>query len=127
MIIPLAQPEEEQLRLSSTRPSSISVDAMKRKIQTTLIDNNNVDDSILAISLMTGKVRLHDALLRLCRDRVLQTTYRLARTVEHWERRMRYNTRPRMNSVGGLRLLHGYYIKYFGYSIRLKMIDCVYP
>jgi hypothetical protein len=61
MIIPLAQPEEEQLRLSSTRPSSISVDAMKRKIQTTPIDNN-VDDSIIAISLMTGKVRLHDSL-----------------------------------------------------------------
>lgn len=101
MIVPLAQSEDEHLRLRSTRQSSISVDTMKRKIQTTSIDNN-VDDTIIAISLMTGKVRLHDALLRLCRDRVLQTTYRLARTVEHWERRMRYNTRPNMNSVGGL-------------------------
>ena len=44
-------------------------------------------NQLLAISAMTSQVRIIDAVMRICRDRVLQTTYRLARTVEHWERR----------------------------------------
>lgn len=93
MILPLAQVEQQyDKRSTPLRPNPINTAPM---------GGDNVDDSILAISLMTGKVRLHDSLLRLCRDRVLQTTYRLARTVEHWERRMRYNTRRGTSMIGG--------------------------
>jgi nuclear control of ATPase protein 2 len=47
---------------------------------------------LLASSVSTTlQVCLTDAVLRLCRDRVLQTAYRLARTVEYWERRIEYS------------------------------------
>ena len=98
MIQPLAQAEEEQPFICSHLPRVSNDNNHNAMKQSPEMASNRKDDSILTISLMTGKVRLYDSLLRLCRDRVLQTTYRLARTVEHWERRMKYNTRRRNNS-----------------------------
>lgn len=43
---------------------------------------------LLKVSYWTLQVRVMDALLRLCRDRLLKSSYRLARTREHWKRRV---------------------------------------
>ena len=42
---------------------------------------------LFEISYLTIQIRAMDALLRVCRDRLLKTTYRLARTREHWQQR----------------------------------------
>ena len=93
IIGPLAQLEEEQQLIRTPLSPSIHFHTMKRKESVSM--DANADDSVFAISMMTAKIRLHDSLLRFCRDRVLSTTYRLARTVEHWERRMRRRTNYR--------------------------------
>jgi nuclear-control-of-ATPase protein 2 len=44
---------------------------------------------IVSTAAMTAQVRVLDALLRVCRDRLLKTTFRLVKTSEHWDRRVR--------------------------------------
>jgi nuclear-control-of-ATPase protein 2 len=44
---------------------------------------------LVTVASMTAQVRAMDALLRVCRDRLLKTTNRLARTREHWKRRVK--------------------------------------
>ena len=75
-------PSDNQKKpLFATKPSNLFDD------DCAIITSPQVVDQLLAVSAMTAQVRATDALLRLGRDRLLQTTYRLARTVEHWERR----------------------------------------
>jgi len=44
---------------------------------------------LIMVASMTAQVRAMDALLRVCRDRLLKTAYRMARTRDHWKRRVR--------------------------------------
>lgn len=44
---------------------------------------------LITVAAMTTEVRAMDALLRVCRDRLLKTTSRLARTRDHWKRRVK--------------------------------------
>lgn len=45
-------------------------------------------ERLVRIAYWTLEVRATDAVLRLCRDRLLKSSYRLARTKEHWQRRV---------------------------------------
>jgi nuclear control of ATPase protein 2 len=98
MIIPLSQIEELESQL---RIRKLGFRQPEDDISFYLAgDHGNISSDIppngimnlLSISITTGQMRLYDAMLRLCRDRVLQTTYRLARTVEHWERRLKFRS-----------------------------------
>ncbi|KAL7568816.1 hypothetical protein ACA910_007231 [Epithemia clementina (nom. ined.)] len=43
---------------------------------------------LLDVGFHSAQVRVMDALVRACRNRLLRTTHRLARTVDHWSRRV---------------------------------------
>jgi nuclear-control-of-ATPase protein 2 len=45
--------------------------------------------ALVTVASMTAQVRAMDALLRVARDRLLKTTNRLARTRDHWKRRVK--------------------------------------
>ena len=45
-------------------------------------------DRIITVAIVIAEVRMMDALLRVCRDRLLQTSHRLAKSQEHWKRRV---------------------------------------
>lgn len=53
-------------------------------------------NQIVGTASWTAEVRILDALLRVCRDRLLKTTYRLARTREHWERKVEHIPKRRL-------------------------------
>jgi nuclear control of ATPase protein 2 len=109
MIIPLSQIEELENKLhiqkvGFRRPDDdIMFFLTEDHVNTSSNVPSNGIMNLLSISITTGQIRLYDALLRLCRDRVLQTTYRLARTVEHWERRLKFSSLS--NSMRVYRLL----------------------
>lgn len=54
--------------------------------------NNNKSinelDKLMQLSYQTAEVRTLDAMLRLARDRLLRSSFRLSRTVKHWKRRV---------------------------------------
>ena len=49
---------------------------------------SSYDDKLIELAMQTAEVRTLDALLRLTRDRLLRTSFRLSRTVQHWRRRV---------------------------------------
>jgi nuclear-control-of-ATPase protein 2 len=68
---------------------SISVmDEMQTSRSSSNIAAKEMHDLIMLAS-MTTEVRAMDALLRVARDRLLKTTNRLARTRDHWKRRVK--------------------------------------
>jgi ATP synthase regulation protein NCA2 len=51
-------------------------------------DGSDLVDTI-EIALLTSEIRILDSLLRLCRDTLLQSTYRLTKSVEYWNGRVK--------------------------------------
>jgi nuclear-control-of-ATPase protein 2 len=49
---------------------------------------NKDTERLLEIALQTAELRMLDGLLRLTRDRLLRTSFRLSRTVDHWKGRV---------------------------------------
>ena len=43
---------------------------------------------LLELAYQTAQTRIIDSLLRLARDRLIRTTFRLSRTVRHWQKRV---------------------------------------
>ncbi|CAB9496906.1 expressed unknown protein [Seminavis robusta] len=83
----------EQLREPLARLKAAQVYYEKRA------NNNNTRESkqqstklptptVLQVATTILEIRATDALLRVCRDRLLKTTYRLARTAKYWNRRV---------------------------------------
>jgi nuclear-control-of-ATPase protein 2 len=50
-------------------------------------------EQLLRLSLQTAELHILDSTLRLARDRLLRTSFRLSRTVKFWKRRVQSNTR----------------------------------
>ena len=50
--------------------------------------SSNDDEQVMLVASYATQVRVMDALLRLTRDRLLQTTHRLGRTVSYWQKRV---------------------------------------
>lgn len=97
MVEPIARLEQASMNQSEADKNGRSVFEQAVRGDTIVSDNlpsNSATrdewDSVISIAATTCQVRLVDAVLRMCRDRVLQTAYRLARTVEHLERRIQY-------------------------------------
>lgn len=72
----------DQASLSASSSSST-----KDSTPRTSVDTTGLQNTLQSIASVTCQVRLTDAILRLCRDRLLQTSYNLARTVEKFEQR----------------------------------------
>lgn len=49
---------------------------------------NSDMDKLIELSYQTAEIRTLDAMLRLARDRLLRSSFRLSRTVKHWKRRV---------------------------------------
>ncbi|CAJ1954725.1 unnamed protein product [Cylindrotheca closterium] len=45
-------------------------------------------DKLMEVAYQTAEVRALDAMLRLARDRLLRSSFRLSRTVQHWKKRV---------------------------------------
>lgn len=45
-------------------------------------------DQLMEVAYQTAEIRTLDAMLRLTRDRLLRSSFRLSRTVQHWQRRV---------------------------------------
>jgi nuclear-control-of-ATPase protein 2 len=45
-------------------------------------------DQLMEVAYQTAEIRTMDAMLRLTRDRLLRSSFRLSRTVQHWQRRV---------------------------------------
>ncbi|KAL3940528.1 MAG: hypothetical protein SGBAC_004956 [Bacillariaceae sp.] len=49
---------------------------------------NSDIDQLMEVAYQTAEVRALDAMLRLARDRLLRSSFRLSRTVKHWQKRV---------------------------------------
>ena len=77
------------------KPSGTRADFLQRlieplaQVESLLSSSSSPEDNrVLVISELTLQIQAMDALLRLCRNRLLQTVYRLARAKEYWDRRI---------------------------------------
>jgi len=94
MVEPVSKLETGVQRMVHNRPKQQAASSSATKTTTpddtnenSIITNNQLEQ-LLETASMTASIRATDAVLRLARDRMLQTTYRLARTMEHWQRRV---------------------------------------
>lgn len=74
--------------LSNTTTSSI----INFALLSNTTDLHDIVD-VIEIAILTSEIRLLDSMLRLCRDQLLKSTYRLAKTVEYWSGRVKRRNR----------------------------------
>lgn len=75
LLKPMAQVEQAMLALSGNKGIKPNT-------------SNIIDPRLLVLSFQTAELRVLDALLRLTRDRLIRSSFRLSRNVQHWRRRV---------------------------------------
>lgn len=80
-------------RAQYIQESILPMAQLERYLQTSQASSTLVSSAefqrIIEVASLSAQVRTLDALLRVCRDRLLKTSHRLARTHDHWSRRVR--------------------------------------
>ena len=91
---PMTQVEESYWALLNTVREQQQLEGKRQRISSLLDCETNIDTRrgkmvmLLELAHQTAETRMIDSLLRLARDRLIRTTFRLGRTVRHWQKRV---------------------------------------
>jgi nuclear-control-of-ATPase protein 2 len=68
--------------------TNVLMNRRSKPTSTNSTDSQKDLDKIIQVAAATAQVRILDGLLRICRDQLLKTSYKLSRAEKHWRRRV---------------------------------------